>query len=72
MENLIINGEMLVNFFWVFVAGVAVGGLYFYPSGKRKAYQEAMEQANREATAQALASYINNLAKGANNEQPAK
>jgi hypothetical protein len=70
MENLIINGEMLVQFFWVFVAGVVAGGLFFYSSGKRKAYQEAMEQANREATAQAFAQYINTIAKGETNEQP--
>lgn len=64
--SMVIDSGTLSQLIWVLCIGFVLGIAVTYPSAKKKGYQEAVEQRNREATAQAFAQYINNIAKGGN------
>ncbi|MFZ0931695.1 MAG: hypothetical protein WAN11_24060 [Syntrophobacteraceae bacterium] len=65
MNQLVIDTASIFPLLWAFLAGFISGGIFFYPSGRRKGVQEALREKTREETARAFAQYINNIAQGA-------
>lgn len=65
MGQLVIDTASILPLLWAFLAGLMLGGAYFHSLGRRKGFQEALQERDREETARAFAQYINNLAQGA-------
>ena len=69
MAPITIDLNLLLILCACFTLGFLLGGVSFYSSGRRRGFEEATEQKNREAAAQAFASYIQNIARGGSHGQ---
>ena len=68
MEQIVIASSSVMPLLVAFGLGIFLGWLLSYQSALRKGYERAIQERNREQSAQAFAQYIQSIAQGVRNE----
>jgi hypothetical protein len=64
MDQIVINAASILPLLWAFVLGIFLGWILSYHSARRKGYEQAVQERDRELSAQAFAQYIQSVAQG--------
>ncbi len=64
MDQIVINASSVAPLLWAFVLGILLGWVLSYHTAQRKGYERAVQERNRELSAQAFAQYIQSVAQG--------
>lgn len=68
MDQIVISAGSLIPLLWAFVLGILLGWIASYQTAFKRGYEQAIQERNRELSAQAFAEYLHSLSQGVRNE----